>query len=175
MNIRCKTVYNLKTFAAMSLVMRKTLRRRFSRLVSAYVWVILGLTLLSILVSLDDPWMVAWESCVFLTLLAIQIKQDAFNAFFSRRRLLPGSEESCTAFYPDGYEVWITGAATQWRYDKILVLAETREYIVLVLGKHHAQACPKAGVEGASLDIFRSFLEQKTGKTIQKIGRWTSS
>ena len=43
MEITCKTNYDRKTLAAMSLAARKTLRRRFSRLVPIYSWAVMAL------------------------------------------------------------------------------------------------------------------------------------
>ena len=172
MKITCKTIYDIKTLSAMSLVLRKTLRRRFNRLVSLYLWAVAGLILVSIWLSLEDPLLLAWNVAAFLLLMAVQFKQDALNAFFARRKQIPGAKECHTDFYPDCYEAVLPGVTTQWNYDRILVLAETRDYIVLVLGKNHAQAYPKSGLTGSTAEEFLRFLEQKTGKTTKKFGRW---
>ena len=172
MKITCRTVYDFRTLSAMSLVMRKTIRRRFNRLVSIYLWAVAALLAVSIWLSLDKPLRVVWYGAALILLLAVQLRQDAVNAFFARRRLIPGTRESRTVFYPDCYEVAFPGAATRWEYGKPLLLAETRDYFVLVLGEHHAQAFPKNGLEGGGADEFRSLLERATGKCIQTIGRW---
>ena len=58
---------------------------------------------------------------------------------------LPGTN---TTFYPDLYLVNTAEAESKWQYDKILGLAETVEYLVLVVGKNHALAMEKASLEG---------------------------
>ena len=64
-----------------------------------------------------------------------------------------------------------TGAAeSKWQYDKILALAETREYLVFVMGKNHALAMEKAALEGGSIPEFCRFIEEKSQCRIQNIG-----
>ena len=113
----------------------------------------------------------AGDGCaVILLLLLVQLKEDALNAFFARRWAMPRLEDCDTCFYSDYYETRFPGSVTQWQYDRILHLAETSRYIILILGKNHAQACGKADLAGGSVEAFRSFLEQKTGKETQYIG-----
>src|SRR5699024_12653346 len=49
------TLFRSKTLAAMSLAARKTLRRRFDRLVRIYLWVVVALMAVSLWLSLDEP------------------------------------------------------------------------------------------------------------------------
>ena len=171
MKITCKTIYDRKAFSAMSLVLRRTLRRRFDRLVNLYFWVVAALLVVSMWLSLDRTPLFIGNSAALLLLLAVWLKQDAINAFFAGRKLIPGAKECRTDFYPDRYEAVFSGIVTRWSYDRVLVLAETRDHIVLVLGKNHAQAYPKAGLTGGTAEEMLRFLEQRTGKTTQKIGR----
>lgn len=172
MEITCKTDYDRKALAAMSLAARKTLRRRFSRLVSIYSWAVVALLAVSLWLSLDEPLSAALHAALIALLVAIQLRQDAFNAFFARRRRIPGTEVSRTVFYPDCFVVTFPGTEARWQYDKILLPAETRDHFVLLLGKANAHAVPKAALEDISLDEFRTFLAEKTGKPVRKVGRW---
>lgn len=171
MEIRCKTNYDRKTLAAMSLAARKTLRRRFGRLVSIYSWAVVALLGVSIWLSPEEPMRVVLYGALIILLVTVQLRQDAFNAFFSRRRHIPGAEVSRTVFYPDCYVVTFPGAEARWQYDKILLPVETLSCFVLLLGKAHAHAIPKSCLEGASPEEFRAFLTEKTGKPIRRVGR----
>ena len=151
MEFTCNTCYDRKALTAMSRAVRKTIRKKSSRLLHIYSWV-------------------ALDSAVILLLLLVQLKEDALNAFFARRQAMPRLEDCDTCFYSDYYETRFPGSVTQWQYDRILHLAETSRYIILILGKNHAQACGKADLAGGSVEAFRSFLEQKTGKETQYIG-----
>ena len=170
MEFTCNTCYDRKALTAMSRAVRKTIRKKSSRLLHIYSWVVIALCLLSIWVSWGDPWYVALDSAVILLLLLVQLKEDALNAFFARRWAMPRLEDCDTCFYSDYYETRFPGSVTQWQYDRILHLAETSRYIIPILGKNHAQACGKADLAGGSVEAFRSFLEQKTGKETQYIG-----
>ena len=172
MEITCNTRYDRRALAAKSLAARKTLRRRFDRLVRIYLWVVAALMAVSLLLSLDEPPSAALYAVFFALLVALQLRQDAINAFFAHRRQIPGSEVSRTVFHPDCYVVTFLGAEARWQYDKILLPLETRDYFILLLGKANAHALPKSGLEGASPDQFRAFLAEKTGKPVQRVRRW---
>ena len=172
MEITCKTNYDRKTLAAMSLAARKTLRRRFDRLGRIYLWVVVALMAVSLWLSLDEPPSAALYAVFIALLVVIQLRQDAINAFFAHRRQVPGCEVSRTVFYPDCYVVTFLGAEAKWQYDKILLPLETRDYFILLLGKANAHALPKAGLEGAAPEQFRAFLAEKTGKPVQRVRRW---
>ena len=105
MEITCKTNYDRKTLAAMSLAARKTLRRRFDRLVRIYLWVVVALMAVSLWLSLDEPPSAALYAVFIALLVVIQLRQDAINAFFAHRRQVPGCEVSLTVFHPDCYVV----------------------------------------------------------------------
>ena len=81
-----------------------------------------------------------------------------------------GTDFADTTFYPDYYLVKTTAAESKWQYDKIFALAETRDYILLVMGMNHAMAIEKAAVEGGSVPEFCRFIEEKSGRRIQNIG-----
>lgn len=172
MKIICQTSYDRRALAAMSLAVRKTLRRRFNRLICIYLLAVAVLLLFSILLSLDNPPRAVLCTAVLVLLAAAQLKQDAINAFFARWRSIPGTEKCCTVFYSDCYVVTFPSAETKWGYDRILLPVETRDYFVLILGKAHAHAISKSGLDGIPLEAFRAFLSQKTGKPIQKVGGW---
>ena len=103
-------------------------------------------------------------------LLLVGWKEDALNGFFARRKALPVTSAADTAFYPDHFLVKTAAAECRWQYDRILALAETGKYLVLVMGKNHALAFEKAALEGGSLPEFRCFPEEKSSRTIQNIG-----
>ena len=170
MEIICSTTYDRRALSALARALRKTVRRTRSRLLRVWCWVLLVLSLLSAWVSWGEWGTVALNGAVAVLMLAVLLGEDAINAFFARRWAMPRLEDCDTCFYSDYYETRFPGSVTQWQYDRILHLAETSRYIILILGKNHAQACGKADLAGGSVEAFRSFLEQKTGKETQYIG-----
>ena len=91
--------------------------------------------------------------------------------FFARRMAEPGTESVTLSFSPEGYTVEDGKTVTQWSYEKVLALAETGEYIILALGRRQGQICEKAGLQGGTLEEFRTFLVEKTQKEIVYVGR----
>ena len=112
-----------------------------------------------------------WRRGIYLTVvvlvLFLQWKGDYLNAFFAKRKALPGTDVCRAHFYPEFYETEIAGVQTQWQYTKVQALVETKDYIILILGKNQAQAYDKRGLEGRSVREFCGFLSRKTGLHVQ--------
>lgn len=170
MEFTCHTTYDQKALTAMARAVRKTVRAKWSRMISIWAWAIIGLLAVSIWLSWGNVWQTAANCIVLATLLLINWKEDALNGFFAKRKALPGTDCADTTFCPDCFFVKTAAAESKWQYDKILALAETGVYLVLVMGKNHALAMEKAALEGGSLPEFRRFLEEQSGQKIQNIG-----
>lgn len=170
MKFTCHTTYDQKALTAMARAVRKTIRAKRSRRIRLYAWVIIGLLLVSLWLSWGNVWQSVLNCAVIAALLLINWKEDALNGYFAKRKALPGTDAADTAFYPDYYLVKTWAAESKWHYDKILALAQTRDYLVFVMGKDHALAMEKATLEGGSMREFCCFLEEKSGRKIQNIG-----
>ena len=149
---------------------RKTVRAKRSRIIRLYAWVIIGLLLVSLWLSWGNVWQTAANCAAIAALLLINWKEDALNGFFAKRKALPGTDAADTIFYSEHYLIKTAAAESKWQYDKILALAETREYLVFVMGKNHALAMEKAALEGGSIPEFCRFIEEKSQCRIQNIG-----
>lgn len=171
MEFTCKTVYDRKVLAAMSRALRKTLRKKIDRGLKLFSGIVTLIALITILNPTASLWVRGLYAVLVFLMLFVQWKGDALNAFFARRKALPGMEVCRAHFVPDHYETVTTGAVTQWQYDRILDLVETSRYFIFILGKNHAQAFEKRYLEQGVEADFRAFLEQKTGKSMQYIGR----
>lgn len=171
MKFTCHTEYNQKALTAMARAVRKTVRAKKSRRVRVYSWVIIGISLVSFALSLGSIWTRVANGFVIVGLLLIMWKEDAINGFFAKRKALPGSDAIDVAFYPDYYLVNTVAAESKWQYDKIVALAESRDYILFVIGDNHAMAMEKATLEGGSIPEFCRFIEEMSGQKIQDIGR----
>ena len=189
MEITCKTNYDRKTLAAMSLAARKTLRRRFDRLVRIYLWVVVALMAVSLWLSLDEPPSAALYAVFIALLVVIQLRQDAINAFFAHRRQVPGCEVSRTVFTRLLRGDFL-GAEAKWQYDKILLPLETRDYFILLLGRPTPTRFPRpawrapprssSGLPGgedrqarpAGQEVERAMSR---GKKAVCLGRWPSA
>lgn len=169
MEFICKTVYDKKAMTTMAKVVRKTIRAKAARRMRIFSCLLIVSLLLSIYIAWGDPWRITLYALVLVLLLLVNWKEDALNGFFAKRAALPGLEAVLTTFRDDCYEVQLSGAMTQWQYDRILILVETKTYLTFVLGRNHAQIFDKTNLEGGTIEELRRFLEEKTEKQIQHI------
>lgn len=167
MEFTCKTVYDHKTLAVMSKALRKTMRKK----TTWCEWLLfLGLVVLALGTIMDasqNIWRRGIYLAVILLVLFLQWKGDYLDALFAMRKTKPGEEVRRARFYSDYFETEVAGVQTQWQYTKVRALVETKDYIILILGKNHAQACDKSGLEGRSVREFCGFLSRKTGLDVQ--------
>lgn len=170
MEFTCHTTYDQKTLTAMARAVRKTVRAKRSRWIHLYAWIIIGLLLVSLWLSWGNIWQTALHCVVIAALLLITRKEDAINGYFAKRKALPGTNFADTTFHPDHFLVKTSAAESKWQYNKILALAETRNYLVFVMGKNHALAMEKETLTGGSLSEFYRFIEKMSGRQILNIG-----
>lgn len=170
MEFTCHTTYDQKALTAMARAVRKTVRAEKSRIVRYHGWIMIGLLAGSIWLSWGRLWQMVLSGVVIVGLLLVHWKEDAINGYFAKRKALPGTDCADTTFYPDHYHVKTSAAESRWQYDKILALAESRDYLLLVMGMNHAMAIEKAALKGGSVPEFCRFIEEKSGRKIQNIG-----
>ena len=173
MNFQCETVYQQKALTAMARALRKTIRKKNN--IRSRVFGIIIVVLAIMLVTPSEGEVFVFDIRVGITLLAalavivVFFIEDWLNGYIARKRILPGTEKSLTVFEEDGYHSTSDFGKSEWTYDKILMLAETKEYLVFIFNICHAQVYEKANVEGGSLEEFKTFLSEKTDKKIQKV------
>ena len=144
MGIQFETDYNMETLTAMAKGLRRTVRKKRSRRVHIF-------------------------AAVVLVVILVSLFEDKLNAWFARKRLLPGTEHAVATFEEDGY-VSATGVTeSRFSYAQIVAVAETARYFVFALSSHHTQAYDKRTIRGGSVEDFRAFIAEKTGKPVEKI------
>ena len=172
MGIQFETDYNMETLTAMAKGLRKTVRKKRSRRVHIFAAVVLILGLLTILATTAGGEPLGASGVVLLALLVVilvSLFEDRLNAWFARKRLLPGTEHAAATFAEEGY-VSATGVTeSRFSYAQIVAVAETARYFVFALSSHHTQAYDKRTIRGGSVEDFRAFIAEKTGKLVEKI------
>ena len=104
-----------------------------------------------------------------LVVILVSLFEDRLNAWFAKKRLLPGTEHAAATFEEDGY-VSATGVTeSRFSYAQIVAVAETARYFVFALSSHHTQAYDKRTIRGGSVEDFRAFIAEKTGKLVENI------
>lgn len=169
MGIQFETDYNMETLTAMAKGLRKTVRRKRSRRVHIFAAVVLVLGILTILATVAGGEPLGASGVVTLLALLVVILATVFEDRFARKRLLPGTEHAAATFEEDGY-VSATGVTeSRFSYAQIVAVAETARYFVFALSSHHTQAYDKRTIRGGSVEDFRAFIAEKTGKLVENI------
>lgn len=170
MEFTCRTGYDQKALTAAGRALRKTIRTQHSFAVRHRTWSVIALAAISFWLSWGTAWQMVLSCVVIFGLLIVNCKGDAIDAYFAKRWGYPDTDSADAAFYTHHFQVDAAAAESKWKYDRIMALAETGEYLALVMGKNHALAMAKATLEGGSLPEFFRFLEERSGQSIQNIG-----
>ena len=72
-----------------------------------------------------------------------------------------------TDFIPDTVVTEVT--TSTFRYELIDALAESQDYMILLMKKRFAHPLDKRTLTGGTVEEFKRFLEEKTGKTSRRV------
>lgn len=173
MEFRFETKYDQKGLTAMARALRKTIRKKRSRRSHIFGWCIVVLDILLIAAQrlLDEPW--AFRDTVNLgvgvILTAILLTEDQVNAFFAKKKMLPGTSFAKCVFTEESYTSTTEAAATEFHYEAVQQVCETPDYFVLLFSQQHGQIYDKAALSGGTAEEFRTFITEKTGKPVAYI------
>lgn len=173
MEFQFETKYEQKGLTALARALRKTIRKKRSRRSHIFGWCVVALAVLLIVVRrlLDEPWTVrdTLNGCVGVILIGVLFTEDPVNAFFAKKKLLPGTSFARCVFTEESYTSTTEVAATEFRYEAVQQVCETADYFVLLFSHQHGQIYDKAALSGGTVEEFRTFITEKTGKPIAYI------
>lgn len=101
--------------------------------------------------------------------ILVLIFEDKINGYIAKKRMLTGTEKSKTIFKEESYISEMKIGKTEFHYENIKEIAETKDYIVFVFDQSHAQIYDKKALESKNIDDFIKFITEKTGKEVQRI------
>ena len=79
-------------------------------------------------------------------------------------------DKAITVFNAESYITATDIGKTEFPYDhNIDLLAETKDYFVFIFDKSHAQVYDKHTLSGGTIDEFRRFIMERTGKEITNV------
>lgn len=161
------TRYDAPAMTAMARGLRKTLRAKRSRRSHILGWIIVALALLLVFTddSVDGGTVITGLAAAVMILTFLF--EDRLNGFIARKRGLPGLTESRVTFRERAYHSVTAAGTSLFPYENIQALAQTGNYIVFLFSQNHAQVYDMCMLEGGTVEEFRLFLEEKTGKKIQ--------
>ena len=177
MEFHFTTVYDRACLTAMAKALRKTVRRRHSRRTNLFGILLIAFVLLMWLPifegrkSADFGDIVSLVAIIFVAI--VLWKEDSLNAFLAAKRMLPTSRNVEATFTQTGYRSVTAAATTEWTYENMTLAAicDVGDYVVFALNKTLAQAYDKRSLTGSSIEEFYAFIEEKTGKRVEKAGR----
>lgn len=173
MEFRFETKYDQKGLTAMARALRKTIRKKRSRRSHIFGWCVAALAVLLIAVERmrGEPWTVrdTLNLGVGVILIAIFFTEDQVNAFFAKKKMLPGTSAAKSVFTEESYTSTTEAASTEFRYEAVRQVCETPDYFVLLFSRQHGQIYDKATLSGGTVGEFRTFIAEKTGKPVAYI------
>lgn len=173
MEFYVETAYTSKTLTAMAHALRKTLRKKRSRISHIVGWILIALLLLLIIPIGEERFTLDFRTMVNLVVLAVLLVtllfEDRINGYVALRRMPKGMDYSKVTFSEEEFYA-ITGVGeTRWNYSAISAIAETKGYMVFMLNQTFGQAYDLSQLSGGTVEEFRVFLQEKTGKPVQQV------
>ena len=78
-------------------------------------------------------------------------------------------EKAYVTFKEDSYYSETEIGSSEFKYSAIMSLAETENYFVFIFSQSHAQVYNKKSIEGGTIEEFREFIKEVTGKEIEAV------
>lgn len=165
-----ETVYNQKSLTAMAKAVNKTARKKRSKRSHTLGGILIVLAIFLSYLELKDGFNISFNLIVtwiaaFAMIFAL-LFEHSINGYFARKRMLSGTEKVKTIFTQEKYYSETEIGNTEWNYDKIYMLAETKDYFVFVFSTSHAQVYDKNNLTGGTVDDFRKFISEVTNKEV---------
>ena len=162
-----------RSMAIASRAMRRVLRRKRSIIWAIFGWSVFFINALLLIpfdgesFTLDASTMISL--LVEVMLLSVLLFQDRFNGMIACKNTLAGTKDYHIAFGEESYTVVTEVITSTFRYELIDALAESQDYIILLMKKRYAQPLDKRTLTGETVEEFKRFLEEKTGKTFRRV------
>ncbi len=171
-----ETLYNQKSLAVMAKCLRKTIRKKKSKRSHIFGWLVVVLAVLLSFVSGDEGFVIDLRTIITWTagaaIVIALVFEDQINGYFARKRMLKGTEKAVSVFDtedPSGFVSETEIGKSEFSYEKIAQIAETKQYYVFVFSENHAQIYDKSTMSGGTTEEFEHFLCNMTKKAVVKV------
>ena len=156
-----------------SCAMRKVLRRKRSILWAVFGWSVFFINALLLIPFDGEPFTLDASTVISLLvevmLLSVLLFQDRFNGRIACKNTLAGTKDYHVVFGEESYTVVTEVTTSTFRYELIDAMAESQDYIIFLMKKRYAQPLDKRTLTGGTVEEFKRFLEEKTGKTFRRV------
>ena len=162
-----------RSMAIASRAMRRVLRRKRSIIWAIFGWSVFFINALLLIPFDGEPFTLDAGTVISLLvevmLLSVLLFQDRFNGMVACKNTLAGTKDYHIAFGEESYTVVTEVITSTFRYEMIDAMAESQDYIILLMKKRYAQPLDKRTLTGGTVEEFKRFLEEKTGKTFRRV------
>jgi len=173
MKFTFETTYHHEAITAMAKAIRKTVRKKENRRIRLVAVMVIVLVLLLTLPFGGREFVLSVRTVMLFLcaalMLCILLFEDKVKAYASRKRMLPGSDQATAVFTAEGYRSETAAGSSDFQYSMIVELAETADYFIFVLSQWHAQVYDKKSITGGTMEEFRAFIKEVTGKEIHTV------
>lgn len=173
MEFTFNTVYDQRAVVDMSRVLRKTLRKKRDRRARIFGWVVLGLGVLTLIPLGEETFTLDFGTVTtmiaMLVVLVTLLFEDQIDSWVARKQILRGADQITSVFREESFLSDCEAGKTERRYDSIDMLAETQRYFVFLFRPRHALLYDKESLTGGTVEQFRTFITEKTGKSMQMV------
>ena len=162
-----------RSMAVAARAMRKVLRRKRNIIWAIFDWSVFFINALLLIPFDGEPFTLDAGTVISLLvevmLLSVLLFQDRLNGMIACKNALAGTKEYHVAFGEDSYTVVTAATTSTFRYELIDALAESQDYIILLMKKRSVQPLDKRTLTGGTVEEFKRFLEEKTGKDFRRV------
>ena len=156
-----------------SRAMRRVLRRKRSIIWAIFDWSVFLFNALLLIPFDGEPFSLNAGTVISLLvevmLLSVLLFQDRLNGIIACKNTLAGTKEYHVVFGEESYTVVTEVTTSTFRYELIDAMAESQDYMILLMKKRFAQPLDKRTLTGGTVEEFKRFLEEKTGKTFRRV------
>ena len=170
MEFQNKTVYSRRTLEKLNQTVDWSLHHRDSPIYRALFMVVPVAFFASgaIIIREQGPNPIAIAEIVLALLLMFwAVGLYRFRALMAAVLVVKGDPEYQTDFGRDGFTVTDNSSGQTIMkdvgYDRVWRLCETREFLVIMLNKHHGYALSRSGFAVGTVEDCKAFLRRKTG------------
>ena len=162
-----------RSMAIASRAMRRVLRRKRSIIWAIFDWSVFFINALLLIPFDGEPFTLDVTTVTALLaevmLLSVLLFQDRFIGMIARKNTLAGTKDYHIVFGEESYTVITEVTTSTFRYELIDAMAESQDYMILLMKKRFAQPLDKRTLTGGTVEEFKRFLEEKTGKTFRRV------
>ena len=162
-----------RSMAVAARAMRKVLRRKRNIIWAIFDWSVFFINALLLIPFDGEPFTLDAGTVISLLvevmLLSVLLFQDRLNGMIACKNALAGTKEYHVVFGEESYTVVTEVTTSTFRYELIDAMAESQDYMILLMRKRFAQPLDKRTLTGGTVEECKRFLEEKTGKEFRRV------